>query len=191
MGRENEKKKNLLLFGDEFKNGGGEDISPPPKGPEKSLLSLPIMANVLFPVSCISLAQLISCVTFLVLLFPAVPSAPATMLQGRAVNATAVQLSWQPPPMDEQNGIIRTYTVVLRETQTGRTMVYNTTMSQITVGQLMPCMSYNWNVTPYTVGYGPVPRGYYSVNTQPILNGKFLIHVDVFLWCYIYTNKLS
>ena len=171
--------------------GGGEDISPP-KGHEKSLFSLPIMANVLFPVSCISLAQLISCVTFLVLLFPAVPSAPATILQGRAVNATAVQLSWQPPPMDEQNGIIRTYTVVLRETQTGRTMVYNTTMSQITVGQLMPCMSYNWNVTPYTVGYGPVPRGYYSVNTQPILNGKFLlIHVDVFLWCYIYTNKLS
>lgn len=103
------------------------------------------------------------------------------MLQGRAVNATAVQLSWQPPPVDEQNGVIRLYTVVLRESQTGRTMVYNTTMPMLTVGSLMPCMSYNWNVTPYTVGYGPVPRGYYSVNTQPILNGKFLIRVESFI----------
>ena len=103
------------------------------------------------------------------------------MLQGRAVNATAVQLSWQPPPVDEQNGVIRLYTVVLRESQTGQTMVYNTTMPQLTVGSLMPCMSYNWNVTPYTVGYGPVPQADYSVNTQPILNGKFIIHVESFI----------
>ena len=103
------------------------------------------------------------------------------MLQGRAVNATALQLSWQPPPVDEQNGVIRLYTVVLRESQTGQTIVYNTTMTQLTVGSLMPCMSYNWSVTPYTVGYGPVPRGYYSVNTQLIINGKFVMHVESFI----------
>ena len=103
------------------------------------------------------------------------------MLQGRAVNATTVQLSWQPPPVDEQNGVIRLYTVVLRESQTGQTMVYNTTTLQLTVGSLMPCMSYNWSVTPYTVDYGPVPQGYYSVNTQPIINGKFLKHVESFI----------
>ena len=103
------------------------------------------------------------------------------MLQGRAVNATAVQLSWQPPPVDEQNGVIRLYTVVLHESQTGQTIVYNTTMTQFIVGSLMPCMSYNWNVTPYTVGYGPVPHGYYSVNTQLIINGKFIMHVESFI----------
>ena len=123
------------------------------------------------------------------------------MLQGRAVNATAVQLSWQPPPVDEQNGVIRLYTVILCESQTGQTVVYNTTMTQLTVGSLMPCMSYNWSVTPYTVGYGTVPQGYYSVNTQLIINGKFIMHVEsfisktklnvVFFWCYIYPDKLS
>jgi len=103
-----------------------------------------------------------------------VPTGRATRLQGLALNATAVQLSWQPPPSDELNGVLRFYTVTLREAQTGSTMEYNTTTPNITVDSLMPCTSYSWDVRAYTIGYGPPPLLSFSVNTLPIVNGMSL-----------------
>ena len=101
------------------------------------------------------------------------PTGPATSLQGIAVNSTALQLSWQPPSFDQLNGILRLYTVSLHESLTGQTMIYNTSASLFTVGSLIPCTMYSWNVMPYTIGYGPVSSGSYSVNTLPEINGMF------------------
>ena len=101
------------------------------------------------------------------------PTGPATRLQGIAVNSTALQLSWQPPSFDQLNGILRLYTVSLHESLTGQTMIYNTSASLFTVGSLIPCTMYSWNVMPYTIGYGPVSSGSYSVNTLPEINGMF------------------
>jgi len=102
-----------------------------------------------------------------------VPTGPVTSLQGIAVNSTALQLSWQPPSFDQLNGILRLYTVSLHESLTGQTMIYNTSASLFTVGSLIPCTMYSWNVMPYTIGYGPVSSGSYSVNTLPEINGMF------------------
>ena len=101
------------------------------------------------------------------------PIGPATRLQGTAVNSTALQLSWQPPSSDQLNGILRLYTVSLHEDLTGQTTVYNTTASRLMVGSLIPCSTYSWSVMPYTIGYGPVSSGSYSVTTLPKINGMF------------------
>ena len=58
-----------------------------------------------------------------------VPSGPATGLQGSAINSTAIQLSWQPPPSDELNGVLELYTVTLIEIPSGVMITYNTTLS--------------------------------------------------------------
>ena len=99
-----------------------------------------------------------------------VPSGPATGLQGSAINSTAIQLSWQPPPSDELNGVLELYTVTLIEIPSGIMMTYNTTSSDITIGSLQPCSSYTWGVIPFTVGYGPVSI-MPSVTTLPEVNG--------------------
>jgi len=77
-----------------------------------------------------------------------VPTGPATRLQSSAINSTTIQLSWQPPPSDELNGVLELYTVTLIEIPSGTMMTYNTTSSDITIGSLQPCSSYTWGVIP-------------------------------------------
>ena len=122
----------------------------------------------------------------------AVPSTPATRLQGSAVNATAVQLSWQPVPSDELNGLLRSYTVTLQDLN-GRTTYYNTSTANIVIGSLTPCNNYNWNVKPLTIAYGPVSSNS-SVTTLPRVNGTSncsFSHTNNFIVCGIVSLMIS
>ena len=103
-----------------------------------------------------------------------VPTGPATRLQSSAINSTTIQLSWQPPPSDELNGVLKLYTVTLIEIPSGIMMTYNTTSSDIRIGSLVPCSSYTWGVIPFTVGYGPVSM-ISSVTTLPEVNGTSVV----------------
>ena len=98
-----------------------------------------------------------------------VPSSAVTRLQSNTVSATVVQLSWQPIPTDELNGLLRLYTISLRGLN-GQAMSYNTTATNITIGSLTPCNNYIWNVKALTVGYSPVSLNS-SVTTLPLING--------------------
>ena len=116
-----------------------------------------------------------------------VPSGPATGLQGSAINSTAIQLSWQPPPSDQLNGVFEFYTVTLTEIPSGVMMIYNTSSPSITIGSLVPCFTYTWDVTPFTVGYGPVSI-LSSVTTLPEVNGTpamWIITIWVWFECVV------
>jgi len=92
-----------------------------------------------------------------------------TRLQSNTISAAAVQLSWQPIPTDELNGLLRLYTISLHGLN-GQAMSYNTTATDITIGSLTPCNNYIWNVKALTVGYSPVSLNS-SVTTLPLING--------------------
>jgi len=83
------------------------------------------------------------------------PSAPPTRLQGRPLNSSAVQLSWQPPPSDELNGFLRLYGISITDPETGRQWQQNSTTNISIIGSLEPCTTYRITVAAFTVGYGP------------------------------------
>ncbi len=73
------------------------------------------------------------------------------------LNSTYVQISWSPPPLSEQNGIISSYylSVTDSEIEVAFTPLM-TIMMSTTFGGLLPYTTYYCTVAAYTsVGGGP------------------------------------
>ena len=97
--------------------------------------------------------------------FSAPSSSPEKVTSG-TVTSTSIILSWQPPPLESQNGIIRSYEIILVELETGTTFLYNTTETTITISSLHPYYVYEYRVAAVTVATGPFSDPL-SVQTLP------------------------
>ena len=84
-----------------------------------------------------------------------VPSAPPTVDSYYAVDATTLYLSWTAPPLDQQNGIIRHYNILLTELETGSAFIYTSTNINHTITSLHPHYHYQIEVSAITIGTGP------------------------------------
>ena len=120
-----------------------------------------------------------------------VPTGPPQGVEIRSKNSTTLVLSWQPPPPENQNGIIVHYIVNITEMETGRLLSFtavNTTTLSVTM--LHPFYMYTCTVAAVTVGIGP-----YSTTIKVILpeDGKqvysaFFVQLrceTIFLYCYV------
>ena len=84
------------------------------------------------------------------------PTSPPLNLTIGLVLSTTIHLSWQPPPSDQQNGIIQSYIVIVLEVDTNMTMVIQDIMQHsISLPSLHPYYTYQISVAAYTVGVGP------------------------------------
>ena len=86
----------------------------------------------------------------------AAPSAPPQYLRQDAITATSVTLSWQPPPEEDRNGLIRLYYVFVTELESGRSFTLNSTTTNYRVHNLHPFYTYNFSVAAVTVAAGPM-----------------------------------
>ncbi len=61
-----------------------------------------------------ALSHILRCV-FIFCLFPSAPSAPPreVTVTESGDNGTAILVSWQPPPEEEQNGVVQEYKVTI------------------------------------------------------------------------------
>ena len=85
-----------------------------------------------------------------------VPTAAPQRVSGSAINSTSISLSWSPPPLPDQNGLIQNYSISVYEVATGTLTPYTTTNSPITISSLHPYYTYRCSVAAYTsVGEGP------------------------------------
>lgn len=85
----------------------------------------------------------------------AVPTAAPQDVSLEASSSTSLTISWMPPPQDNLNGIIRSYTILVLEVDTGNTTTYNSSETSLTVGFLHPYYRYQVSVAAVTVGQGP------------------------------------
>ena len=85
-----------------------------------------------------------------------VPSAPPQHLRQDAITATSVTLSWQPPPLEDRNGLIRLYYVFVTELESGRSFTLNSTATNYRVQNLHPFYTYNFSVAAVTVAAGSI-----------------------------------
>lgn len=83
------------------------------------------------------------------------PASFPTNVQTSNVSSQSFRVSWLPPTLEDQNGIIRQYILLVHEIGTG--VVYNMTTSNtyIIVSSIRPYTSYNVSVSAYTVTGGP------------------------------------
>ena len=90
----------------------------------------------------------------------AVPSGPPVGVGHLEITSTSVTLSWNPPETSQQNGVIRSYIVIVREEETGRNFSVNSTNTELRIGNLHPFYTYHFAVAAVTVSQGPFTYEY-------------------------------
>ena len=91
-----------------------------------------------------------------------------------AINSRTLHISWTPPPIEHQNGIIREYRVNITERETGMVFHLITAATAVTVPSLHPFYNYKCTIAAVTIGEGP-----YSVEltiTMPE-EGNYVLHI--------------
>ena len=86
---------------------------------------------------------------------PPAPSQPPTNVQVPTINPRKVELVWAPPPMDQQNGIIRRYIVNITNNDSGEEMITHSQTTSTLVQNLDPFTTYTCSVSAETVAPGP------------------------------------
>ena len=104
------------------------------------------------------------------------PSAAPVSLSGMNLTSTNLSISWEPPPIDDQNGIILGYNVtytpdngVSKDTTTNDTM--------IVINDLLIYTDYNVSVAAHTsVGTGPFDSIVVRTDSSGIKTKMSIIH---------------
>ena len=76
-------------------------------------------------------------------------------LQGNAVNSTAIQLQWEPPPLADQNGVIHSYLINISVAETGSSFQLTSETNALNISSLHPYYTYNITVAALTIAPGP------------------------------------
>ena len=92
------------------------------------------------------------------------------------VTDVSFTLSWQPPPFEGSNGVIRLYVIQVLEVDTGTLLTETSNITEITLEGLHPFYSYSCRIAAETIGLGPFSM---PITVQLNENGKRrdLLHV--------------
>lgn len=87
---------------------------------------------------------------------PAVPSGSPERFSGTALSSDRIVLTWDPPLMQNRNGIIRDYIINVTALDTEENSQYVTSDHNLTLDSLIPFSSYAFIIAARTlVGAGP------------------------------------
>ena len=81
------------------------------------------------------------------------------------MSSTSVSISWNPPAVVQQNGIIRKYSVVLYDLVMDHTLMYTSSITSLNVSVLNPYTEYGVRVAAITVAVGPY-SDYHNITTM-------------------------
>ena len=94
-------------------------------------------------------------------------------MRGRPLSSTSIYIEWNPPPIEDQNGDIISYTVLCFAVNGGAVLLsYTTATTDITISGLHPYYTYKCNVSAVTVAEGP-SSGYVNITT--LEDGMFFL----------------
>ena len=106
----------------------------------------------------------------------AVPTSAPVHLQGHAINSTAIQVQWEPPPLADQNGVIRGYFINVSVAETGSSFQLTAGINAVSISALHPF--YTYIITVAAVSIGPGPYGL-TLSIQTPEDGKGITKI---LW---------
>ena len=106
------------------------------------------------------------------------PSGSPISTQARAIDSTTIELSWELPPQEEQNGIVLSFQINVTVIETKATYLVNSTGSIVNITELHPHYGYSLAVAAVTAGgVGPYSQ---PISTITHEDGK-LFHSYLYL----------
>lgn len=104
---------------------------------------------------------------FSLLLHRLVPSGPVVNLTIEVTSSTSLFLRWEPPELEDQNGIIIGYVVNVTAVETGMTFQLSSSDSSLMATGLRPFTTYICRIAAITaVGVGPYSIAITAVTQQ-------------------------
>ena len=94
---------------------------------------------------------------YLHFLFYAAPSSPPQILHAESLSSTVILITWVPPPSEDWNGIIQSYTLIIVEVVSNTTFTYQqqAQQTQLLIESLHPYYAYTLTLAAETVKLGP------------------------------------
>ena len=83
------------------------------------------------------------------------PDGAPDNVTGAAINSSSIEVTWDPPARNLQNGYIVEYRVRITETDTGTLSTRTVTDTSLTLTSLHPYYVYSFSLAAVTVGIGP------------------------------------
>ena len=83
------------------------------------------------------------------------PAAAPRDFSGVALSSKSISLSWNPPTLEDRNGIIRSYTINSTELETNNTFSYTSVGTTLRINSLHPYYRYQFTITAVTISSGP------------------------------------
>ncbi len=104
-------------------------------------------------------------VVFNIICIYSAPTGPPTNIVAISNSSTSIQISWQPPTPELQNGLISSYYISITELETGRVIDFTVQSMALdyVVSNLHPFYVYNCSVAANTIELGP--SDYYIIQT--------------------------
>ena len=87
--------------------------------------------------------------------FTSAPSRQPQNVQLSALSSTSILVTWSPPPVADQNGVITGYLINLTEADTGTVLHMTSRTTSLTATSLHPYYMYEVVVAAVTVAVGP------------------------------------
>ena len=84
-----------------------------------------------------------------------VPASAPVNIESSTVTSTMVEISWDPLPSEDENGIVRHYLINVTEIQTGNTFQTTSSDESAMLSNLHPAYEYTFRIAVYTIGSGP------------------------------------
>ncbi len=130
-------------------------------------------------------------VLILYLNYVVVPSGSPLSFGGNSTSSRSALLTWNPPPLDQQNGIILYYIINVTVEETGATFLLNSTDTYLTISTLQPYRNYTCVIAAATsLGIGPFSEIIFNLIT-PEDGKKITCDDDVILKCICYIECFS
>ena len=87
------------------------------------------------------------------------PTSPPTNLTVEEFTSDSISLSWNPPPFEEQNGLIQQYFLTITRNESGMSFQQTSNATETTILSLHPFSTYIIAVAAETVDVGPFTEG--------------------------------
>ena len=100
------------------------------------------------------------------------PLSPPQSVLVSVTNSTTVSITWSPPPLADQNGIIREYSVLVFSANNEQSFSFQSQQNSLNVSLLSPYTLYYVTVAAVTVETGPYSQTY---NITTLQDGKLTI----------------
>ena len=103
-------------------------------------------------------------------LLPA-PDSPPQHPSGIALSPTSIHITWDPPILQDHNGVIREYRINITEALTGLQIQEITNQTQIIIDGLKPYHIYHCYIVAITVASGPFTK---TFNVTTLQDGMYI-----------------